>query len=184
MARPHARRTLARPLTRRTSQAHVAERRSPVVRGEGRQGHRARGSGQIPLARCAPPWPTAAHDHTRRDSSDGQGEGERSFSPDRQSLPRARASRIEASSRTLAMDRQGAGRAALSRSETACALAQQRGGFEALERVATAPETARALCARDRLEASQRASATVVGDRSCTVTYTPLSQQSRAKLDL
>src|ERR1700730_13378813 len=48
------------------------------------------------------------------------------------------------------------------------ALAQQRGGFEALERVATAPETARALCARDRLEASQRASATVVGGRSCT----------------
>src|ERR1700681_1778063 len=148
MARPYARRTLACPSTRRTSQEHVGGRRSAVVRGESREGHRTRGSSEVPLARCVPPWPTAAHDHPGRDSGDGKGEGKGEFSPHRQSLSGARAGRIKAGSRTLAMDRQGAGRDALSRSETARALAQQRGGFEALERVATAPETARALCAR------------------------------------
>ena len=48
-----ARRTLAHPPPRRTSHLHVAGRRSPVVRREGRQGHGARRPSQVPVARCA-----------------------------------------------------------------------------------------------------------------------------------
>src|SRR4051794_19330016 len=55
---------------------------------------------------------------------------------------------------------------ALVPSETAHALPQQRGGFEARESVAAAPETRCALCGRDQSEASQGASATAAGGES------------------
>src|SRR5262245_42660599 len=86
------------------------------------------------FARSATPRAGAAHHRGRRNSGDWQSEGEGGFSPDRQPLSRAGASGVKAGRRTLAMDRQSAGRDALSGSETARALAQQRGGFEALER--------------------------------------------------
>ncbi len=115
---------------------------------------------------CAPPQPAVAYDHAGRDSGDWQGQGGGEFPRHGQSLSRPPACRIEAGSRSVAMDRESASRHPLPGGEAAGALAYQGGGHQAVERVATASETAHAFCARDGTTAGQRARFAMVCGRS------------------